>query len=426
MFDQNEVAPAPYRWQRAATASLQLTGLAALFGVFALGELAPQEASAQGTKAQNVVYVESDDPAGNAIFAFSRNNADGSLTPLPGSPFPTGGLGITFTPALGPFDSDQEIIVNSAHTLLFAVNGGSDTIAVFTINSNGSLTPVTGSPFPSGGSNPVSVGLSSDDVLVVVNQDQDPDHPGVFLPNYTSFHVSAQGQLTPVKNSTISLDLGSSPSQALISPDGNLMFGAEFLGGLLRTLKINGNGRLIQADAQPLPPAEFAPGSNVPGPLGLAVHPTQNLLYVDFVTISRIGVYRYNERGKLDFLRTVPDTGAAPCWALVNKSGTRLYASNTGDSSISVYDISIDPTEPIEIQNVKLRTTGNSFQFALDPKEKFLHVVTQGGSLTSPASANGLNVLSVAPDGTLAEVASSPTILPVMPGVVRPQGVRAL
>ena len=422
MFDHDGITPASHRRQRAATAGFRLTWLAALFAVFALGALAPREASAQG---QNFVYVESDDPAGNAIFAFSRNNADGSLTPIPGSPFPTGGLGITFTTNLGPFDSDQEIIVNSAHTLLFAVNGGSDTIAVFRINANGSLTPVAGSPFPSGGSNPVSVGLSNDDVLVVVNQDQDPDHPGLFLPNYTSFHVSPKGQLTPVKNSTISLDLGSSPSQALISPDGSLMFGAEFLGGLLRTLRIKANGGLIEADAQPLPPAEFAETGAPPGPLGLAVHPTRNLLYVDFVTISRIAVYRYNKRGRLDFLRTVPDSGKAPCWALVNKAGTRLYASNTGDSSISVYDLSFDPTEPIEIQNVKLRTTGNCFQFALDSTEKFLHVVTQGGSLTSPPTANGLNVLSVAPDGRLTEVPSSPTILPV-PNMVRPQGVRAL
>jgi 6-phosphogluconolactonase (cycloisomerase 2 family) len=426
MFDHYEIAPATHRWHRAGTAGLRLTRLAPLFVVFALGGLAPRDALAEGPKGHNFVYVESDDPAGNAIFAFSRNNADGSLTPLPGSPFPTGGLGITFTSALGPFDSDQEIIINLTHKLLFAVNGGSDTIAVFTINKDGSLTPVTGSPFPSGGSNPVSVGLSNDDVLVVVNQDQDPDHPGVFLPNYTSFHVSPQGQLTPVKNSTISLDVGSSPSQALISPDGNLMFGAEFLGGLLRTLRIKESGRLFPADAQPLPPAEFAPGSNVPGPLGLAVHPTLNLLYVDFVTISRIGIYRYDSKGKLHFLRTVPDTGVAPCWALVNTAGTRLYASNTGDASVSVYDISFDPTEPIEIQHVNLRTTGNSFQFALDSAEKFLHVVTQGGSSTSPASANGLSVLSVAPDGTLTEVPSSPTILPVTPGVVRPQGVKAL
>jgi hypothetical protein len=422
MLDQNEIAPATYRWHRAVTAGLRLARLAPLFAVVALLVLAPREASAES---HNFVYVESDDPAGNAIFGFSRDDADGSLTPLPGSPFPTGGLGITFTSALGPFDSDQEIIVNSAQTLLFAVNGGSDTIAVFRIHSDGSLTPVAGSPFTSGGSNPVSVGLSNDSVLVVVNQDQDPDHPGLFLPNYTSFHVSPQGQLSPVRNSTISVDLGSSPSQALISPGGSLMFGAEFLGGLLRTLQIRPSGRLIEADVQPLPPAEFADTGAPPGPLGLAVHPTRRLLYVDFVTISRIGVYRYHQNGRLDFLRTVPDSGQAPCWALVNKAGTRLYASNTGDSSISVYDISIDPTEPVEIQHVKLRTTGNCFQFALDSTEKFLHVVTQGGSLTSPPTANGLNVLSVAPDGTLTEVPSSPTILPV-PQMVRPQGVRAL
>jgi 6-phosphogluconolactonase (cycloisomerase 2 family) len=160
-------------------------------------------------------------------------------------------------------------------------------------------------------------------------------------------------------------------------------------------------------------------------PLGLAVHPTANLLYVDFVTISRIGIYGYSRRGNLTFFGTVPDSGMAPCWALVNKAGTRLYVSNTADSSVSVYDISRDPINPVEIQHVKLRTTGNCFQFKLDSSERFLHVVTQGTTSTAPATANGLNVLSVEADGTLTEASSSPTILPVGP-MVRPQGVAAL
>ena len=389
----------------------------------ALG-LAPRESSAQPPRRHNVVYVESNDPAGNAIFAFYRNDANGRLTPVPGSPFPAGGLGITFTTALGPFDSDQEVIVNAAHTMLFAVNGGSDTIAVFWINADGSLTPVDGSPFPSGGSNPVSVGLAGD-ILCVVNKDEDPGHPGQFLPNYTSFRVTGRGELIPIPHSTFVDDLGSDPSQALVSPEGDLLFGADFLGGVLRSFQIAESGRLIPSDAQPLPPSVFAGTGAPPLPLGLAVHPTHQILYVDFVTISQVGVYRYNEKGELTFLRAVPDSAQAPCWALVNKAGTRLYASNTGDSSVSVFDISRDPTAPIEIQHVKLNTTGNCFQFKLDSSEKFLHVVTQGGSLTSPPSANGLNVLSVAPDGTLTEVPSSPTILPV-PNMVRPQGVAAL
>ena len=90
-----------------------------------------------------------------------------------------------------------------------------------------------------------------------------------------------------------------------------------------------------------------------------------------------------------------------------------------------MYDISGDPTEPIEIQHVKLKTTGSCFQFALDSQEQYLHVVTQRASDSQPATANGLNVLKVAADGTLTEVPSSPTILSVPP-TARPQGVRAL
>jgi 6-phosphogluconolactonase (cycloisomerase 2 family) len=424
MTDNRATAAAECRGHRPFHARIRASWIAALLVVLATSGLAPRESSAQQSRLRNFVYVESNDPNGNAIFAFSRNDADGSLTPLPGSPFPAGGTGISFTTALGPFDSDQNIIVNPAQTLLFAVNGGSDTIAVFRIQNDGSLTAVAGSPFPSGGSNPVSVGLAGN-VLCVVNKDEDPGHPGQSLPNYTSFQVSDGGQLTPIKNSTVSDDLGSDPSQALISPDGSLLFGADFLGGLLRTFRIAGNGRLIPKDSQPLPAAEFADTGAPPLPLGLAVHPTQPILYVDFVTINRVGIYRYTKGGQLTFLRTVPDSGTAACWALVNKAGTRLYASNTGDASISVFDISGDPTEPIEIQHVKLKTTGNCFQFALDSTEKFLHVVTQGGSSTPQPTDNGLNVLSVAADGTLTEVRSSPTILPV-PNRVRPQGVAAL
>ena len=109
-----------------------------------------------------VVYVGSNvgSPNGNSILAFVRD-AHGRLTPLPGSPFPTRGKGVfDLSLALGPFDSDQNIVVNPERTLLFAVNPGSNSIAVFHIAAEGGLVHVDGSPFPSGGSNPVSVGLS--------------------------------------------------------------------------------------------------------------------------------------------------------------------------------------------------------------------------------------------------------------------------
>ena len=87
--------------------------------------------------------------------------------------------------ALGPYDSDQEIIVNSDHTLLLTVNGGSNSISVFKIMADGQLAAVKGSPFSSHGVQPVSVGLNGN-ILTVVNKHEDPAQiADKSLPNYT-------------------------------------------------------------------------------------------------------------------------------------------------------------------------------------------------------------------------------------------------
>jgi 6-phosphogluconolactonase (cycloisomerase 2 family) len=127
------------------------------------------------------------------------------------------------------------------------------------------------------------------------------------------------------------------------------------------------------------------------------------------------------------FLQAVPDTGHGVCWLTINKNATRLYASNTGDPSVGVFDISRDPRTPIQIQNVALNNPGGGggFEFALDSTNQWLHVVTQQSSPTATVMASALHTFRVARDGTLTEVPSSPTILPV-PNLVRPQGVAAL
>src|SRR5579864_432489 len=305
---------------------------AALLLVVPASALAGEEGPPSG-----VVYVESNigTPAGNSILAFSRDG-QGNLTPLAGSPFLTGGTGVFDTSLnLGPFDSDQNVIANPEHTLLFAVNGGSNTVAVFHIEPDGSLTPVDGSPFPSGGINPVSVGLK-DGILTVVNKDQDPNqNTAASLPNYTTFRVTPNGKLIPIPQSTVEVAFGSSPSQALTTPSAPVVFSTDFLGGLIESFVIRPNGRLDRNQPLTLPDAEFA-GTNAPHlPLGLAVHPLLPLLYVGFTPIGRVGVYQYDASGQLTFLRSAADSGAAVCWLIVNRAGTRLYASNTGDNSIS-------------------------------------------------------------------------------------------
>ena len=101
--------------------------------------------------ARNVVYVESNTPT-NTILAFRRDR-QGFLRPLPRSPFQTGGSGVhptsDLSPAnLGPFDSDQNIIVDEDGERLFAVNSGSDSIAVFDIWPNGDSVAGPGVALP--------------------------------------------------------------------------------------------------------------------------------------------------------------------------------------------------------------------------------------------------------------------------------------
>jgi hypothetical protein len=85
------------------------------------------------------VYVETNLSPANSIRAFERG-APGQLSEISGSPFPTGGAGSGYNGvAVGPDDSDQEIVTNAGRSLLFAINAGSDSIAVMPIASDGSL-----------------------------------------------------------------------------------------------------------------------------------------------------------------------------------------------------------------------------------------------------------------------------------------------
>jgi 6-phosphogluconolactonase (cycloisomerase 2 family) len=391
--------------------------LAFLLGLAIIGAVQTPAWSAGVT---DIIWLESNSTAGNSILAF-KNDGSGNPTFLGSAP--AGGIGVfdkTF--ALGPFDSDQNLIVNSQGTLLFAVNSGSNSIAVFRITPNG-LQAVQGSPFASGGSDPVSLGLE-DDILTVVNKDQDPaQNANLVQPNYTTFRVSPNGQLTAVGNSTVSVAYGSSPSQALIASRGDFVFGADFLGGLLQSLRIDENGGLRQNPPQALPDSVFTGQTAGHLPLGMRTHPNLPILYVDITPISEVAVYRYDEKGILSFVRAVSDSGAAPCWAIVNHTGTRLYATNTGDNSIAVYDLT-DPLDPVEIQHfVMTATTGAVFSTVIDQSGEWIYVSSELSGPTATPAANAFHTLKVSSDGTLTEP-FSPTVLPIGGSVpVRAQGI---
>lgn len=366
------------------------------------------------------VYFESNRAERNSILAFQNNGGELSFL----GEFPTGGEGVfDLSLKLGPFDSDQNVIANSEGTVLYAVNSGSDTIAIFKIGATGRLTPLAGSPFPSGGTNPVSVGLTRG-TLAVVNKAMDPSRPRQDHPNYVSFNLAPDGAIDAGPLSNDSAQVGSSPSQAQISSGKRLVFDAQFLGGHLKSFLVDNNGVLTPEAFQALPASQFAGTPGPPAGLGLEVHPRKPILYVGFTSANRLGVYTYDATGHLTFVRSVRNSGQAICWLKSNTVGTRLYTSNTNDNSISVYDIT-NPLDPVEIQHLKLHGLGNSFQNIIDPRGTWLYVLTQRGSSSIPlGEGNTLHALRIDPvSGKLSE---DHFVSLSLPKGTRPQGLAAV
>jgi 6-phosphogluconolactonase (cycloisomerase 2 family) len=379
-----------------------------LLAIVLLGTLAVAQTSA--------VYVESNRVDHNSILAY--RNSGGSLSLL--GEFPTNGKGVfDLSLKLGPFDSDQSVLTNAEGSVLYAVNSGSDTVAAFRIAANGSLSAITGSPFPSGGTNPVSIGIARD-TLAVVNKAMDPARPQLNQPSYTSFSLTPEGAFENGPLSTVLAPIGSSPSQALTTSGRRLMIDAQFLGGHLQSLLLNHDGSLASEDFKAV---DTSAG---PQPLGLWAHPARPILYAGLTSSNRMAVYTFDSTSHLSFIRSVANSGKAVCWIRSNATGTRIYTANTGDNSISVYDNTF-PLQPIEIEHLVLKGLGSVFQITVDPRGNFLYAVTQRSSATVPlGEGNTLHVLRINQvTGKVSESGASFVELPVPPGT-RPQGVAAV
>jgi 6-phosphogluconolactonase (cycloisomerase 2 family) len=366
------------------------------------------------------IYVETDvaQPDQNSVLAIQYRS--GLLRPLTIHEYLTGGSGAADLEDRGILDGDQQLAVNADGTLLFAVNQGSDSVAVFAIGDDGSLRPVPGSPFPSGGIAPISLGVDGN-LLVVANKAVD----GVRnltgrSADYATMFIGADGALTPTGH-TVQLRPGSSPTQSLIAPGGRLLIGSVETGYLQIYAIDTATGALTPADGSPYPvPASartrLAPSEPV-WPAGISVNPDHSVLYTGIPNADDIASYTYSSstgRASLDSLVTDPKA-QLPCWSIVSPNGQVLYFANAGSDSISVWNIATDPTRPTLIQTMTLPGGGNPWGLRIDPDGRYLYVLDprQVASVVAAGEGQTLHALEIGANGTLTEMPGSPVPLPV-------------
>jgi DNA-binding beta-propeller fold protein YncE len=352
------------------------TATALVAGPAVLANAAPPTSGAD-----HAVFVQTDDPAGNSIVAYARHD-DGTLTYS--ATYPTGGNGGRATgAAIDPLASQDSLVLDPEHGLLFAPNAGSNTVSVFAVSGDAlRLNQVIGS----GGPFPASIAVHGNLAYVL-----DAGNAG-----YVSGYRIAGGKLHPIEGSVRSLNLPnanppfflSSPAQIGFAPDGRdlvvTLKGNH--GGSVDVFDVASNGRLSSE------PTTTTVRGNA---FAFVFDPAGRLVIVN-AAFGNLSTYTINSNDTLTLVSAgAPDGQVAACWVAAARGN--YYAANAGSGTLSQYQIGSDGT--VRLRNpVAAAGIPGAVDMAVTRGEQFIYSQSGGSS-----SIRGFAVNS---DGSLTPVGS--------------------
>jgi 6-phosphogluconolactonase (cycloisomerase 2 family) len=324
------------------------------------------------------VFVQTDSTSGNQVIVYQRA-ADGTLTQA--GAYPTGGLGgILGGSAVDHLASQGSLQYDPSHSVLFAVNAGSNTVSVFYVFGD---QLVLRQVISSGGTFPVSVAVHGD-LVYVLNALNGGSVQG---------YLYLGGQLVPLPGSSRSLGLDptltpqflNTPGQVAFTPDGRqLIVTTKHNGNDVDVFSVGWDGTL---SASPTVNAE--PGTV---PFAITFDPYGHLVIAEAGT-DAVVTFALSPDGTVSVLSSVGTGQAATCW--VAPAGPYLFASNAGSASESGYTSS--PSGQLTLLGATGTDAGTT-DVTATPDGRFLYVragaagivdefsVGDGGSLTQVGS----------------------------------------
>jgi 6-phosphogluconolactonase (cycloisomerase 2 family) len=333
-----------------------------------------------GTGPTGTVFVQTDNTAGNEIVAYHRA-ADGSLHRR--GTFPTGGDGgVLDGSVVDHLASSHSLTYDGAHHLLFAVNAGSNTVTVFSVDGDRLRREQI---IASGGTFPVSVAADKDRVYVLNARD------GGSVQGYLITRGKRLQRVTGW-NRQLGLDTAATPefthtpAQVSFTPDGSQ---------LVVTTK-SGGSSIDVFRVSPLGAPSARPTVNVEEggqPFGFTFDRQNRLVVTDGVN-NAVLTYRLRRDGRVVQLDDAPTGQQATCW--IARAGSYFYASNAGSNNLSGFR----QTRPPALRPLGTTPTDTgTVDSAVAPGDRFLYVQT-GGTGTVDAFRVGAGG-SLTPVGTV-------------------------
>jgi 6-phosphogluconolactonase (cycloisomerase 2 family) len=356
--------------------------------------VAPVVAGAQpvGGGADHVVFVQTDNTAGNQVVAYDRAD-NGALTLA--NTYDTGGLGGKLNGAAVDFLASQgSLTYDPADALLYAVNAGSNTVSVFSVTGDQlSLVQVV----DSGGSFPVSVAVSGKLVYVLNAEDG----------GSVSGYRAAGGKLHPIQGSIRPLGLANvtdanqfthTPGQVAFSPDGSqLIVTTKANTNAIDVFGVTPSGRL---SATPVVNSE--PGTV---PFGVAFDAAGHLVVAN--ANSTVSTFTLSPDGTVTLLDSVATGQPATCW--VAPAQGYFYASNAGGPSVSGYQVA--PNGNLTSLGAPTATDPGTVDASASIGGQYLYVQTGGNGIVDEFQVNANGSLTSIGSVTVTDAAGGEGIV---------------
>jgi 6-phosphogluconolactonase len=292
--------------------ALALGALVTMAAAPVLGFPGPDDA-----RDQHAVFVMTNDAESNHVIAYERTQYGTLLNPRKHS---TGGRGSGGK--IDPLASQGSLTLSDDRSVLLAVNAGSGTLSVFRVfGSHLALTDVA----PTGGSEPNAVAQHGK-LVYVLNTAGTSSVVGFQL---------REGKLVRLADSLRFLSgNGTNAASLAFSADGRYLVVTERATNKLDLFSVQSDGRLSDITVN----ASVGPGAFAV----TFVHDTAIVAETGAGGPNSSAMSSYSIASNSTLVpvsASVPTLGTANCWNVVTPDGRFVYASNTGSSSISGFQI---------------------------------------------------------------------------------------
>lgn len=336
------------------------------------------------------VYINNNRPGTNTVSAFSVD-ANGFLTPVAGSPFATGGSGIG-----SGFFAANRLTASVAGNFLFVANEQTNNISVFSINATtGVLTLIPGSPFATGGTAGagISLGVTPDNRFLFASSSGSD--------TITVFSIAANGTLTSIPGSPFTTV--AEPDGIKVSPDGRFLSVAFFGIDAVGVFNIAPNGVLT-----PVPGSPFS-AAGIGAVAGVDINCATSLLFGGEANFggTHVDVFSIGSNGALTPIAGSPfnnlGIGSNSNVVVLSPSDRHLFVSNQASNSITVFDVAANGGLSLVPGSPFANPGGRTPQ---------MMATNRSGTLLYVNNDNGtVSVFIIGADGSLTRVAGAPFVV---------------